>query len=240
MTTIGWSFVEAAARLLEREEREVVLGDLLEAGEDGLRGLFGVFDLAVRRRLALWKDWRPWLASFGLALPGSLLLMGFSVSVSQTYQRLVHPTIFKATGLTVGPGLTLLLCNVFLLAAWSWTGGFVMGSISRRTVRVSAVLSFLPCVFCLARFRVESLSRFSLLLFLLPAIWGVCRGVQIAQIKLRSALILAAAVTLLTIPTWASKGSWIPNWALSWPAWYLVAMAWRGQGGRERERWRTN
>jgi hypothetical protein len=240
MTTIGWSFVEAAARLLERKEREVVLGDLLEAGDGSLQGLLGVFGLAVRRHLALWKDWRPWLASFGMALPGSLLLMGFSLSVSQTYQRLIHPTVFKATGLTVGSGLSLLLCNVVLLAGWSWTGGFVMGSISRRTVRISAALSFLPCVFCLARFRVESLSRFSLLLFLLPAIWGVCRGLQIAQIKLTSALILAAVITLLTIPTWTSKGTWIPNWALSWPAWYLVAMAWRGRAGRERERWQTN
>jgi hypothetical protein len=240
MTAIGWSFVEVAARLLERGEREAVLGDLLEAGESGLQGVLDVFGLAVRRQLGLWKDWRPWLASFGMALPGSLLLMGFSLSVSQTYQRLIHPTIFKATGLTVGPGFTLFLCNVFLLIGWSWTGGFVMGSISRRTVRVSAIISFLPCVFCLARFRVESLSRFCLLLFLLPAVWGVCQGLQIAQIKMRSALILAAAITLLTIPTWTSKGSWIPNWALSWPAWYLVAMAWRSEARKERERWRTN
>jgi hypothetical protein len=166
--------------------------------------------------------------------------MGFSLSVSQTYQRLIHPAIFKATGLTVGPGFTLLLCNVFLLIGWSWTGGFVMGSISRRTVRVSAAISFLPCIFCLARFRVESLSRFCLLLFLLPAIWGVCSGLQIAQIKMRSALILAAVITLLTIPTWGSKGLWIPNWALSWPAWYLVVMAWRGHAMKERERWRTH
>jgi hypothetical protein len=240
MTNISWSFVEVAARLLEGDEREAVLGDLLEGGESGLRGLLDVFGLAVRRQLELWRDWRPWLASCGMALPGSLLLMGYSLSVSQTYQRLIHPTIFKATGLTVGPGLTLLLCNVFLLIAWSWTGGFVMGSISRRTVRVSAVLSFAPCLFCFTRFRVESLSRFCLLLFLLPAIWGVCRGLQIAQIKLRSALILAAGITLLTIPTWTSKGSWLPNWALSWPAWYLVAMAWRGEAMKERERWRTN
>ncbi len=240
MTAIGWSFVETAARLLERGEREAVLGDLLEAGESGLQGVLDVFGLAVRRQLALWKDWRPWLASFGMALPGSLLLMGFSLSVSQTYQRLIHPTIYKATGLTVGAGFTLFLCNVFLLIAWSWTGGFVMGSISRRTVRVSALISFLPCVFCLARFRVESLSRFCLLLFLLPAIWGVCRGLQIARIKMRSALILAAVITLLTIPTWGSSGSWIPNWALSWPAWYLVAMAWRSEARKEGGKWRTN
>ena len=72
-----------------------MLGDLREAGESGLRGLLDVFGLAVRRHLALWKDWRPWLASFGMALPGSLLLMGFSLSVSRTYQRLIHPTIFR-------------------------------------------------------------------------------------------------------------------------------------------------
>src|SRR5580698_8658387 len=114
MTEISWSFVEVAARLLEGDEREAVLGDLREADESGLRGVLDVFGLAVRRQLTLWKDWRPWLASFGMALPGSLLLMGYSISVSQTYQRLMHPAIFKATGLTVGPGLTLLLCNVFL------------------------------------------------------------------------------------------------------------------------------
>jgi hypothetical protein len=230
MTANSWSLVEVAARLLEGDEREAVLGDLLETGGSGMRALLDVFGLAVRRKLVLWNDWRPWLASCGMALPGSLLLMGFSLSVSRSYQRLLHPTILNATGLTLGPGLTLLLCNIFLLIAWSWTGGFVMGSISRRTVRVSAALSFLPCVFCLARFRVESLSRFCLLLFLLPAIWGVCRGLQIAQIKLRSALMLASLVTLLTIPTWSNPGSWIPNWALSWPAWYLVVMAWRRSG----------
>jgi hypothetical protein len=125
----------------------------------------------------------------------------------------------------VRPGIWLLFCNVFLLVGWSWTGGFVVGSLSRRTVWVSAALSFLPCMFCLARFRVESLSRFCLLLFLVPAIWGVRRGLQIADIKLSTAIVLAVAATVLTIPTWGSRGPWIPNWALSWPAWYLVATA---------------
>jgi len=228
MTSAGWSFVEVAAYLLEREEREVVLGDLIEAGESAWLGLWDVLGLVARRQLVPLKSWRPWLASFGLALPASLLLMGFSVSISQTYQRLIHPTVFKATGLTIGPGFTLLVCNVLLLIGWSWTGGFVMGAVSRRTVRMSAVLSFLPCVFCLARFRVESLSRFCLLLFMFPAVWGVRRGLQISQIRLRTALILAVIITLLTIPTWSSSGSWIPNWVLSWPAWYLVATAWSG------------
>jgi hypothetical protein len=227
--------------LLKPEEREVVQGDLAEAGETAWQTFWAVLGLVARREAALWRNWRPWLAAFGLALPASFLLMGFSVSVSQTYQWFIGPAVLQATGLTVGPGFLLLLCNVLLLAAWSWTGGFVVGSISRRTIWVSAAFSFAPCLFCLARFRVESLSRFCLLLFLAPAIWGVYRGLQIAQIRRSSAIVLALAVTVLTIPAWSSKGSWIPNWALSWPAWYLVATARRpiGKSG-ERKKWRAN
>jgi hypothetical protein len=86
---------------------------------------------------------------------------------------------------------------------------------------------------------VESLSRFCLLLFMFPAAWGVRRGLQIAQITLMSALILAVAITLLTMPTWGGSGSWIPNWALSWPAWYLVATAWRGPADAKLQRSRV-
>jgi len=73
-----------------------------------------------------------------------------------------------------------------------------------------------------------------LLLFLLPAIWGVRRGLQIARIKMSSALVLAVGVTVLTMPAWGTSGPWIPNWALSWPAWYLVLTA--RKNGREAQR----
>ena len=81
MTAIGWSLVDAASRLLERPEREVVLGDLYEAGMGAWKGLLDVLGLVVRRQAALWQSWRPWLAGFGLALPASFLLMGVSLSV---------------------------------------------------------------------------------------------------------------------------------------------------------------
>jgi hypothetical protein len=227
MTGMVWSLVDVFSRLLEREEREAVRGDLAEAGESAWQALWDVLGLVIRRQALLWKNWRPWLAAFGLALPGSFLLMGFSLSVSSAYQRIFDPKI------TVGAGFWLLACNILLLIAWAWTGGFVVGSVSRRTVWVSAALSFAPCLFCFTRFRVESLSRFCLLLFLLPAIWGVHRGLRIAQIRLSAAIVLALGVTILTIPAWSSKGPWIPNWALSWPAWYLVATA-------RRPKWRVS
>jgi hypothetical protein len=219
LNNICWHWAERTAGLLEPDEREAVLGDLQEAGESAWDALLDVAGLLARRRLALWKDWRPWLASFGLALPASLLLMGFSLSVSHSYQRLTDTT----------PGLEVLqlIRNVLLLSAWSWTDGYVMGVLSRRTVRISAAFACAPCLFCLARFRGESLSRFWLMLFLLPAIWGVVRGLRIAQIRLGATCALVIAIALLTLPTWTRPGAWIANWALSWPAWYLMVMAWR-------------
>lgn len=222
MKAAGWAAVLFAARLLDAEEHEAVLGDLEEAGETSWRGLIDVLGLVARRQAGHWKNWRPWLAAFGLALPCSFALMGFSVSVSRSYLDLLQPT-----GITVGHGSIFLLCNLVLLGAWSWTGGFVIGSLSRRTLWVSAAASFLPCLFCLARFRIDSLSRLSLLLFLPPAFLGVHRGLRIAKIKLSAAIALTVGITLLSMPTWRSSGPWIPNWALSWPAWYLLATAWK-------------
>jgi hypothetical protein len=225
MTSVGWSFVEAAARLLARDEREAVLGDVVEAGENAWRALLGVLGLAFRQQALRWRGWQPWLAAFGLALPGSLLLMGVSVSVSCTYQRLLGSKIFDGCSPTSHEGFLLLLCHVFLLITWSWTSGFVLASVSRQTLWVSAALSAFPCLFCLARFRVESLSRLCLLLFLLPAIWGVRQGLRMPRIKLSSAIVLAVAVTVLMILAWTDKGLWTLNWTLIWPAWYMVATA---------------
>jgi hypothetical protein len=157
--------------------------------------------------------------------------MGVSVSISCTYQRLAWRKIFDACAPTGREDFLLLLCHLFLLIAWSWTSGFVLASMSRPTLWLSAVLWSLPCLFCLVRFRIESLSRFCPLLFLVPAIWGVREGLRAIRIKLDPAVVLAVAVTVLMISAWSSKALWILNWALIWPAWYMVATAWRSAGG---------
>jgi hypothetical protein len=215
-----WSVVEAAAQLLDRDEREAVLGDLLEAGESAWRGLIDVVGLVVRRQAGLWKSWRPWVAAFGLTLPGSLLLMGTSISVSWKVQRMMSPD-----GNAGSVSFWMLICNALLLIGWAWTGGFVVGSVSRRTVWVSVLTCISPCLFCLVRFREISLSRLCLLLFLVPAIWGVRSGLRRARIGLGSAMVLAVAITVLMIPTWHGKGAWIFNYALIWPTWYMVMTA---------------
>jgi hypothetical protein len=234
MTRTDWALVNYVSRMLSPSEREAVLGDLAEAGDSGWQGLLGVLGLVFRREALLWKSWRPWLAGFGVALPSSFLLMGASLSVGWSYMRLLCPELLQQASLTRLSATVVLLGQALLLIGWSWTGGFVVGSLSRRTLWASTLLCSSPCLFCLTRFRVESLSRLCLLLFLLPAIWGVLQGRRILSIKFSTAIVLAIAVTLLTLPQWSTAGQhwWTPphwslNWLLLWPAWYLVAASWR-------------
>lgn len=232
MTGNAWPLVEAASRLLKLEDREAVLGDLLETSEGVWRALLGVLGLIIRQQGILWRSWRPWLAGFGVALPSSLLLMGTSLCITQTFLSLVDPQFYKLNTVT-GAGFFGLVCHVLLMFGWSWAPGFVVGTISRRTLWVSAALCCSPCLFCLARFRLESLSKFCLLLFLLPAFWGVWRGLHVRRIKPGPAAVLAIAVTALTLATWTARGqrwespsSWFLHIGLVWPVWYLFATAW--------------
>jgi len=234
MTSTYWPLLEVAARLLERDEREAVLGDLQETGEGAWRGLLDVLGLVVRRQLLPWKNWQPWLAAFGLALPCSLLLMGISVSVSSIYQRLADNSILVESPHAIHEGFFQLFSRGLLLIASSWAGGFVMGSISRRTLWVSIVSSCFPCLFCLVRFREPSLSRLCLFLFLLPAIWGVRQALRLTRINLAFAILLAIAITTLVILPSSSRSSWTLSWSLIWPSWYIVATAQTDSGSIER------
>jgi hypothetical protein len=238
--TNHWAFVEYVARVLPREEREPVLGDMIEANESAWDGLRGIVGLLVRRQTELWKSWRPWLAGFGVALPITTLLMGLSLSVALSYMRLECPEMLAQASMNKPSALGVLLWQALLLIGWSWTGGFVVGSVSRRTLWASMGLCYLPCAFCLSRFSVGSMSRFCLLLFLLPAIWGVQQSLRISKIRFSCALVIALGLTLLIVPTWSSD--WlrarIPQnallaWALNIPAWYLAITAWKHRNDRQ-------
>jgi|SRR6185437_20219 len=225
MTSTSWPLVEVATRLLEPDEREAVLGDLLEAGEGGWSGLLGVLGLVVRRQLQLFRSWRPWAASFGLTLPGSLLLMGFSVTIASNCERLAHHKILIEPLGGIDEASISLFCRGLLLIGGSWVCGYVVGSVSRKTLWMSIVSCCFPCLFCLVRFREPSLSKFCLFLFLLPAVWGVHHALRLTRINLSLAILLAIAITTLTLLPTNSRGVWFLNWSLVWPAWYLVAMA---------------
>lgn len=229
MNANAWPLVELGTRLLDPEEREVVLGDLVETHETTWRGLLDVFGLVLRRQAGLWRDPRPWLAGFVVALPSTYLLMIASFSVSCTYQRLVNHTIFVGNWPTGQEGFPLLLCHMLLLIAWSWTAGYVVGSVSRRTLWASVVLAAVPAL----AFLCMSVWWLCYFLFLPPAILGVWRGWQGSRIPFRAASVLALTMTVLMISAWSNNALWAANWALLFPAWHLVVGAWRsGPNGR--------
>jgi len=230
MNTIAWPLVELASKLLDRDEREAVIGDLLETNESVWRSFFDVFSLVVRRQAALWTNARPWLAGFVVALPCSYLLTTVSISVSCTWQRLVNHKVYGWHWPTGHEGFPLLLCHIFLLIAWSWTGGYIVGSVSRRTLWASAALSVIPAILSLKMYPADAVPRLCLFLFLLPAIFGVRSGLRNARISLRAASLLALTMTALMISAWSHQALWILNWALILPAWYLVAAVWLSNG----------
>jgi len=50
MTGLAWPLVELVSRPLEPEEREAVLGDLLEADRSAWQALLDIFGLILRRQ----------------------------------------------------------------------------------------------------------------------------------------------------------------------------------------------
>jgi len=224
-TSLASRLLEVAARRLERSERDAVLGDLVESGTSAWRGMREVLGLVARRELALWYDWRPWLAAFGVALPGSFLLMGVSLSVSCTYLRLTGAAVGGVCAPTGHEGFLLPACQVLLLLAWAWTSGFFVGSVSRRTLWVTVAACLSPCLYCLSEFPWSRVSGLCLLLFLPPAMLGVRQALRKMRMRPTTALALALSATALMVYTWGNSALWILNWALILPAWFIAILA---------------
>jgi hypothetical protein len=227
----AWILQEWLARLLEPAEREAVLGDLIEAGEGPWQSLSGIAGLVFRRQAGLWGNWRPWVAALGISIPTSFMLMGASVMVCS---GLVTLAAAGTSDQLFAAKVEIVAVQALLLASWSWTCGYLVGSMSRRTVWFSIISYCWPCLFCLSRFRIESLSRLSLLLFVLPAAGGLWQGLRARGVAPRFAASAAAIITALALVTRiaASKGTggfigWIGSLVLTWPAWYLAAASLR-------------
>ncbi|MBV9886204.1 MAG: hypothetical protein JO119_06620, partial [Acidobacteria bacterium] len=105
----GWAFVECVAQVLPPSEREPVLGDMIESGENAWQALRGVMGFIVRRQTELWKSWRPWVAAFGVALPYRSLLMGMSLTVALSYMRLLCPEMLAQASLNKPSAIVVLL-----------------------------------------------------------------------------------------------------------------------------------
>jgi len=149
MTRICWWLVDKVSRLLEPAERDAVHGDVAESGETGRRALLDVLGLVIRRQTVLWKDWQPWLALITLVVPVGMLLSLISRRIADgsaiyiwlyannwTLDYLTNVGVrhdLLRDSAEIGVGYLAVVC-------WAWTGGFLVGFLSRRTIAVNGPL----------------------------------------------------------------------------------------------------
>jgi hypothetical protein len=185
---------------------------LTESGASGAGALRDVLGLVVRRQVALWMDWRPWLAIVGVVIPLGLLLSHVSrwwADSSAIYAWLYVNNWTWAYLDSPGARRDLfrISANFFIncvtLIAWSWTSGFVLGSLSRRTVWITGTLlcvvviggtlgstttgranSFNAAMFSLTFYGVVFPWLLRTVLVLLPALWGMRWSLQQTSLPL--------------------------------------------------------
>jgi hypothetical protein len=245
--------IDRLSRTLEPDEQEAVLGDFEElAGTTGqVRDLFG---LVVRRQVELWNDWRPWLALVSVAIPLGLLLalavrqvsagsaVHFWMYVNNWTMRYLENPGFR---LELFEDVLSFLLEYATLIFWSWTAGFVLGSLSRRAIWINGaafcVLLFGELVavhphgyapnaaaFVVGFYRVVLPLILRIGLVLIPALSGMGKGARQGTLSLRQMALWTALLLALTgwkhLPLhWGSRTMpWVP---LALPVAYVIVTA---------------
>lgn len=120
-----WWLVDKLSRMLEPSERDAVCGDLAELGLTGGQAFRDLLGLIARRQAALWKDWRPWLALLGIAVPLGLLLTRDSHQIGGSLSRHLWTWwrygVRYETGLTPAGDVTVFVCGALALVFSSWS-----------------------------------------------------------------------------------------------------------------------
>jgi hypothetical protein len=149
MNRFWWRLAELVSQALEPEERDVVRGDLAEAGETGGHALLDVLGLVARRQSVLWRNWRPWCVLTGLVFPLGVLLCLIS---RQDADRSAIYLWFYVNNWDAGylsnPAFRYelaqhagaILAGYITLFCWSWSSGFLLGYADRRRLPIQSVL----------------------------------------------------------------------------------------------------
>jgi len=232
---IGRWFVERVALLLDSKERFVVLGDLTESGESSTAALLEILGLVVRRQASLWTAWRPWAALILVVLPLGILLSLISRlwadgSSIDAWVYLGHWdwSFFRYPGLRADLLRVLLLTmrDYAALICWSWTCGFAVASLSRRTAWMNWMMF---CVVLLAAtagssttmrngvnpaspshvfasVMASTIAPVAVKLFAvaIPGWFGMRRALSGKTMSLRTALLWTVAITAITVASHVS------------------------------------
>lgn len=229
-TRMCWRLVNILSRMLDANEREAVFGDLAESGKSVGAAMLDVLDLVLHRQIGLWKEWQPWLALIGIAclvgVPLSGLVFRLNVDLGNQLMAYHRYGVHFGTLLTPQQDTAFLICLGIAILVWSWTCGFVLGSLSGRAVWLTWSVFYLtvldstwvrfvmsgniivgratPLQLLMAVTQPFSVAT---ILFSLPSLYGAFQGFRLRVLPLRSAYALATVITTLTILT-----TWMSGW----------------------------
>lgn len=130
MRGLLWQLTLLASRLLDPADQEPVLGDLEERQLNGtVCGLGDVLSLVGLRQVRMWTRPRPWIALF-LLFPSLDMVAGCATSIIDITSK--YPWR-ELDPLTPAQAMSTLLAASSLTAIWSWTLGFGLGWLARRS-----------------------------------------------------------------------------------------------------------
>jgi hypothetical protein len=237
---------EALSRLLDPAEREAVFGDFAELAMTERQSAESLFGLVVRRQLRLWKAWNPWFALLAVVVPVSPRLARLSNQLClEIWPGLVmwlHHGPTNETGLSPAANVAGFCLQAMALITWSWTSGFALRKLSRKTIWVSGMAFF--AIYLVVLVRVNGVLflalswlglSINLLLVLLPAYCGIRqRSWSLNRKSPRTAVLVFWTLTIsgLALWTWGWSEAAMDNWSRGASAltlWQLIqhAGAWR-------------
>ena len=190
--------------------------------------MFEILGLVIRRQVALWADWRPWFALVGVVLPLAFLLSHASRAWADSaaigislYLRVWDWSYLGYPGwrweLLAVIGSAVLSATA--LSVWSWTCGYMLASVSRRTVWTTVIVFGLLVFFAtlgtstVARLQHEKFAGhfygvvfprlFRTAFVMVPLWWGVHQG---RKGVLRPATLLVGASLVIALTVLKSPG----------------------------------
>jgi hypothetical protein len=197
---------DALSRLLDPAEREAVFGDFAGLALTDYQAVKSLLGLVVRRQLRLWKEWTPWFALVAIIMPVSPLLAKLCIELDQGIWPILwmklHHGISYQTGLSPAARLSGFCFQGVALITWSWTSGFALATLSRKTVWVTGACFFaLYLDFARDGWLFGGLSWLigwawlplltNLLFVLLPAYCGIRQSAKLLHGKLPRIVLLA-------------------------------------------------
>lgn len=139
--------VATLSRLLEPEDRECACGDLEEWRLSAPAAAVNILGLVFRRQLAEWSRWGPWAALLGVAgltgffLSGSLARVETRIFLQiGTYLR--NGVAYEPGGVSVAQDITYAATAALATLLWFWACGFVLASLSGRTLWITSFLFY--------------------------------------------------------------------------------------------------